>query len=76
MDGLKLNRWKENFQREVGNVMIEFNAFFKDKALNEFYLLQVDTSDELSLQISEDLPKEITERLTKLLIETKPEDSV
>lgn len=76
MDGLKLNRWKESFQGELENLKIELNAFFKDKALSEYYLLQVDASDELSLKISGELPKEIKERLMKLLLETKPEDSV
>lgn len=76
MDGLKRNRWKESFQSELENLKIELNAFFKDKVLSEYYLLQADASDELSLKISDELPKEIKERFMKLLLETKPEDSV
>lgn len=36
MDGFKLDRWKENFQREVINVKIEFDSFFKKKDLSSY----------------------------------------
>lgn len=76
MDGLKLDKWKDNFQNEVKNVAIEFDAFFKTKGLAEYYSLQMDASDEWSLKISDDLPNEIKERLMQVLLSTKPEDSI
>lgn len=76
MDGLKLDKWKENFENEVKNVTIEFDAFFKAKNLGELYSLQMDASDEWSLEISDDLPNEIKERLMHVLLSTKPEDSI
>lgn len=76
MDGLKLEKWKKNFDAEVRNVEIEFDAFFKNKRLNEYYTLHFNESDELSLEVSNKLPGEIKERLIKLLPATKPEDSI
>lgn len=76
MDGLKLEKWKKNFDAEVRNIEIEFDAFFNNKKLNEYYSLKLNESDELSLQINDELPKHIKERLIKLLMETKPEDSI
>ena len=76
MDGLKLDKWKENFLNEVKNVVIEFDVFFKAKNLDELYSLQMDASDVLSLKVNDDLPHEIKERLMQLLLSTKPEDSI
>lgn len=76
MDGLKLDKWKENFQREVVNLKTEFDAFFKEKDLNAYYTLHMDASDEFTLQLSDELPHEIKERLMQLLLSTKPEDSI
>lgn len=76
MDGLKLDKWKENFLNEVKNVVIEFDVFFKAKNLDELYSLQMDASDEWSLKVNDDLPHEIKERLMQLLLSTKPEDSI
>lgn len=76
MDELKLDSWQKRFNEAVPNIQIEFNAFFKDKPIEEFYKLALDESNELSLIISKDLPKEIQERLLMMLLDTKPEDSI
>ena len=76
MDGLKLEKWKENFENEVKNVEIEFDAFFKQKELAEYYSLEIDVSDEWSLKLSDELPNEIKERLMHVLLSAKPEDSI
>ncbi|RYY50000.1 MAG: hypothetical protein EOO06_05345 [Chitinophagaceae bacterium] len=76
MDGLKLEKWKENFQNELKDVGVEFDAFFKAKKLNEYYSLEMDESDEWSLKLSEELPNEVKERLIQVLLSTKPEDSI
>lgn len=76
MDGLKLDKWKENFENEVKGVAIEFDAFLKTKGLAEYYSLEKDASDEWFLTVNDDLPNEIKERLMQVLLSTKPEDSI
>lgn len=78
MDGLKLAKWRENFNREMPHLQIEFDSFFKGKKLNTFFDLKLDElSENLCLEITdESLPNEVREQLTKLFMDTKPEDSV
>jgi len=78
MDGLKLERWRENFQKEAQHLQIELDSFFKNKSLDKYYKLRVDElSETLSVEITDEtLPGEIKHRLEDLLIATKPEDSV
>lgn len=76
MDEVKLEAWKERFNEETKNIQMEFDAFFKSKNLGEWYTLSLDESDELSLSISDNLPREVRERLIKTLLITKPEDSI
>ena len=76
MDELKLAAWRQRFNEEAKTIQTEFDAFFKDKPLDTYYQLNLDVSDELSLIIREDLPKEIRERLMQTLLATKPEDSI
>lgn len=78
MDGLKLDKWRKNFNREIPRIQIEFDNFFTGKKLNEFFDLKLDDlSESLCLEITDDsLPNEIKERLTKLFMDTMPEDSV
>lgn len=37
MDGLKIDKWKENFEAGIANLQIEFDAFFSPRKLDEFY---------------------------------------
>ena len=77
MDGVKLSKWKKKFTEQVAGIRIEYDAFFLNKKLEDYYSLFVsETSEELELQISDELPQEIQDRLLKLLITTKPEDSI
>jgi hypothetical protein len=78
MDGLKLDKWRENFNQQVQNLQIEFGGFFNSKKLSEFYEIKEDeVSQSLALVIKDDnLPKEIQDRLTTLFGTTRPEDSV
>ncbi len=78
MDGFKLAQWRETFNNATENLEIEFDSFFKNKKLDSFYRLRLDErSENLCLVITDEtLPREIEDKLTKLFMETKPEDSV
>ncbi|MGI8634265.1 MAG: hypothetical protein ACR2KZ_02565 [Segetibacter sp.] len=79
MDGLKIDKWKENFEAGLATIKIEFDAFFLKKKLDEFYSLNTDeTSHNLELEIlhSNDLPEEMKDRITEAFLNARPEDSV
>ena len=76
MDELKLEKWKENFNEEARKLEIEFATFFRNKKLNEHSELKLDESSEFFIETKDDLPQNIKERLMKLLITTKSEDSI
>lgn len=78
MDGLKLNKWQKAFETEVKNLQAEYDAFLLPKKFVDTYKLKIDEiSHTLSLWIdTENLPKEIENRLSELLLKTEPEDSV
>lgn len=78
MDGLKLDRWQKSFNEEVKSLQTEYDAFLLPKKFEDTYQLKIDeTTQTLSLWIDTDnLPKEIEERLSELLLKTEPEDSV
>ena len=78
MDGLKLDKWKRNFEAEVKSLQPEYDAFLLPKKFEDTYQLKIDeTTQTLSLSIdAAELPKQIEERLSELLQKTMPEDSI
>jgi hypothetical protein len=77
MDGIKLEKWRLSFEKEVKALQIEYDAFLLPKKLQDTYKLMTDnTTQTLSLWIDSELPTEIKDRLTGLLIKTEPEDSI
>ena len=78
MDGLKLDKWQKFFEAEVKSLKTEYDAFLLPKKFEDTYQLKTDeTNQTLSLWIdTENLPKEIEDRLSELLLKTEPEDSV
>ena len=79
MDGIKLIKWRDNFNREVQHLQTEYDAFFQSKPLSDFYELEEDEGEQnLHLKIlhKDELPKEISSRLIQILEQTKPEDSM
>ena len=78
MDGLKLDKWQKSFEAEVKSLKTEYDAFLLPKKFEDTYQLKTDeTNQTLSLWIdTENLPKEIEDRLSELLLKTEPEDSV
>ena len=78
MDGLKLDKWQKSFEAEVKSLKTEYDAFLLPKKFEDTYQLKTDEANQtLSLWIdTENLPKEIEDRLSELLLKTEPEDSV
>jgi len=78
MDGLKLDKWQKTFEAEVKSLEAEYDAFLLPKKFEDIYQLKIDeTNHTLSLWIdTEDLPKEIENRLSEMLLKTEPEDSI
>ncbi len=78
MDGLKLDKWQKLFKEEVKHLQTEYDAFLLPKKFEDTYQVKIDeTTQTLSLWIdTENLPKEIEDRLSELLLKTEPEDSV
>jgi len=78
MDGLKLAKWRKDFEDEVKGLQIEYDAFLLPKKFQDIYQLKVsDNSQTLSLWIDTDnVPPVIQNRLSELLLKTEPEDSI
>lgn len=78
MDGLKLDKWQKAFETEAKGLQTEYDAFLLPKKFEDTYQLKIDeTNHTLSLWIdTQNLPKEIEDRLSELLLQTEPEDSV
>ncbi len=79
MDGLKLSKWKENFEAGITNLHIEFDAFLLPKKLQEFYSLPANEENQnLVVEIlnHHEFPKEIEDRITEIYESSKPVDSM
>ncbi len=79
MDGLKFQKWREEFTTMAKKVQGENKAVFLDRNIDEFYELTVDEAGEtlcLEFNKRETLPEEIQDNLKNILITTRPEDSV
>lgn len=77
MDGLKLTKWREDFEKEAKTLQTKYDAFLLPKKFNDIYRLEISESQWLKLVIEKDsLPKEIEDRLVDILNKTQPEDSV
>lgn len=72
-DQLKL--WIVNFEKEVEAIQIEFDAFFLNRKIQDYYRLRINKqSGYLSIDVfrREDLPTEIIDRLTVAYLNAKP----
>ncbi len=78
MDGLKLEKWRLAFEKEVRIIKNEYNAYLLPKQFEDIYELKTSkTTQTLSLWIdTENVPGVIQNRLSELLLKTEPEDSV
>ena len=77
MDKLKLDKWQKSFEAEVKSVQLEYDAFLLPIKFEDIYQLKIDeTSHTLSLWIDNNLPKEIEDRLSEILLKTEPEATV
>jgi hypothetical protein len=68
-------KWIENFEQELINIQIEFDAFFLKGKIDDYYKLKVDeTTGKPSIYIAEsnELPKQIEEALSDAFIKSEP----
>jgi hypothetical protein len=71
MDELKLHKWKKKFEFEIAGLQIEFDSFFMDKRLSDYYKLRLMNKQIIShwnLQIKTNNQKIQLTELRKLLI--------
>ncbi|RYZ45051.1 MAG: hypothetical protein EOP49_25965 [Sphingobacteriales bacterium] len=76
MDQLKLDAWKQRFEEEVKALQSEYEALFLATPFAQSYGILLNVSDEWEVELADGLPEEIKGRFRKILIRTKPEDSV
>ena len=70
-------KWIENFNLELINIQIEFDAFFLRGKIDDYYKLKVDErTGKPSIYISEstELPKQIAEALSDAFIKSEPKE--
>ena len=75
MTEAQLNTWIQNFEIEVESIQIEFDAFFLNRKIQDYYELKINRqSGYLSIDVfrREDLPAEIIDRLTVAYLNSKP----
>ncbi len=68
-------KWIENFNEELINIQIEFDAFFTEGKIDDYYSLKVDEeTGKVSIYISKsnELPKQIADALSDAFIKSKP----
>lgn len=70
-------KWIENFEQELINIQIEFDAFFLKGKIDDYYKLKIDErTGNPSIYISEsnELPKQIAEALSAAFIKSEPKE--
>lgn len=67
--------WRNNFESHLASIKIEFDSFFLNQEVSDFYALEEDAgSSGLILQIVSDaeVPKQIEEALIRAFADSKP----
>ena len=68
-------KWIENFKQEVIHIQNEFDAFFGEGKIEDYYNLKVDEkTKKLTINISKlnELPKQVADALSEAFIKSKP----
>ena len=68
--------WRRNFMHEVEAIQIEYDAFFTNRKLQDYFSLTEDEStDTLSLHFhdAQSLPKSIEKSLQLVFLKSKPD---
>ena len=70
-----ISSWLKNFQQELHGIQIEFDAFFLNNKLEDYFFIEHNKSTLLTLHFTgnKDLPADITEAITAAFIRSKPE---
>lgn len=67
--------WKKNFESHLASIKIEFDSFFLNREVSDFYILEEDAGiSSLVLHINFDskLPKQIEDGLVKAFADSRP----
>lgn len=70
-------KWIENFNEELINIQIEFDAFFAEGKIDDYYDLKVDEETGLVtiyISKSNELPKRIADALGDAFIKSRPDN--
>lgn len=68
-------KWKENFNQELEHIQIQFDAFFAEGKMDEYYTLKEDEKTGmliLSISANNELPKQIADELMDAFNKSKP----
>jgi hypothetical protein len=76
MDGIKLTMWKDRFNENVKQLLIEYNSFFLENPMQNCFEIKMDESAEWELIVKEKVPQQIKSRLQQIFLASKPEDSI
>lgn len=78
MDKKSFEQWIVRVNTGLIELQIEFEPFFKDKDLQDFYHLEIgEESHQLSIEIlqRDKLPKNIADRMLEIVYTSKPDDA-
>ncbi len=70
-----IKEWKENFDRQLSHIQIEFDALFVEGKIEDYYMLEEnEETGMLTLRISGNgiLPKQIEDLLVDAFNQSKP----
>lgn len=68
-------KWRENFNQELVHIQIQFDAFFADGRMDDYYTLKEDEKTGLlilSISALNELPRQIEEELIDAFNKSKP----
>ena len=72
---IETKKWIDNFHKELIHIQIEFDAFFMEGKINDYFDLCVDKKTGMvTIHISKlnELPKQIVDALSEAFIRSKP----
>ena len=67
--------WAEAFEREVQSIQVEYDAFFIERKIQDFYTLRINEENgyvAIDIISRDDLPAGIIDRLTVAYLNSKP----
>jgi hypothetical protein len=71
---LFIDNWTDNFNEEVKNIQLEYDSFFSDRKIQEYYSLEHTKDNMLSLHFHDvhGLPRMIMSAIEQAFLRSKP----